>query len=69
MVLRMSASWEKWRTAKRENKRAKARSDEIDRQIEEEAKTFGLGVIGEDGFNAGIINGTQRSEEHTSELQ
>ena len=40
MVLGISVSWEEWRKVKRENKRAKARSDEIDRQIEEEAKTF-----------------------------
>jgi ABC-type sugar transport system substrate-binding protein len=30
-----------------------------DQGIEEEAKNFGLGIIGEDGFNAGVINGTQ----------
>jgi ABC-type sugar transport system substrate-binding protein len=30
-----------------------------DQGIESEAKNFGLGIIGEDGFNAGIINGTQ----------
>jgi guanine nucleotide-binding protein G(i) subunit alpha len=36
MGLGISASWEEWRAAKR----SKARSDEIDRQIKEEAKTF-----------------------------
>ena len=36
MVLGISATWEAWRAAKR----AKARSDEIDRQIREEVKTF-----------------------------
>lgn len=36
MVLGISASWEEWRAAKR----AKARSDDIDRQIKEEDKTF-----------------------------
>lgn len=36
MVLGILASWEEWRTAKR----AKARSDGIDRQIREEAKAF-----------------------------
>jgi ABC-type sugar transport system substrate-binding protein len=30
-----------------------------DQGMEDEAKKFGLGIIGEDGFNAGIINGTQ----------
>jgi ABC-type sugar transport system substrate-binding protein len=30
-----------------------------DQGMEEEAKNFGLGIIGEDGFNAGIINGSQ----------
>jgi ABC-type sugar transport system substrate-binding protein len=30
-----------------------------DQGMEDEAKNFGLGIIGEDGFNAGLINGTQ----------
>ncbi|MBV8566241.1 MAG: substrate-binding domain-containing protein [Methylobacteriaceae bacterium] len=30
-----------------------------DQGIDEEAKNLGIGIIGEDGFNAGIINGTQ----------
>ncbi len=30
-----------------------------DQGIEDEAKNFGLGIIGEDEFKAGIINGTQ----------
>jgi hypothetical protein len=36
MGLGILVPWEEWRAAKR----AKARSDEIDRQIKEEAKTF-----------------------------
>jgi ABC-type sugar transport system substrate-binding protein len=30
-----------------------------DQGMEAEARRFGLGIIGEDGFNAGLINGTQ----------
>lgn len=40
MVLGISASLEEWRAAKQAKALAKARSDEIDRQIKEEVQTF-----------------------------